>query len=110
MDLNHVTLTGTVERDPITRFVADHAPQVSLTVRLTEVGPTGQTFTLYVPIEAYSAVADVAGELAAGEAVLVDGKVKWTSYTAKDGTKKTSLCVLARLVKRLAPVAVAPMG
>ena len=33
----------------------------------------------------------------------VAGKLKWTAYTARDGSKKTSLCVLARMVKRLAP-------
>jgi single-stranded DNA-binding protein len=56
-----------------------------------------------VPCEAYSQAGEQAGELSAGEAVLVAGKLKWTSWTAKDGTKRTSLCVLARLVKRLAP-------
>lgn len=102
MDLNHCTLTGILERDPITR-VADHGPQqVSFTLRLTEAGPAGQAFTLYVPCEAYSGAAEQAGELHAGEAVLIAGKLKWTSYTAKDGSKKTRLCVLARLVKRLA--------
>ena len=29
----------------------------------------------------------------------------WTSYTAKDGSKKSTLAVLARLIKVLAPVA-----
>ena len=105
-DLNHVTLTGTLERDPITRF-ADHGTQVcSFTLRLTEAGPAGQAFKLYVPVEVYGQAAEQAGELAAGAAVLVAGKLKWTSWTAKDGTKRTSLCVLARLVKRLAPALV----
>lgn len=107
MDLNHTTLTGTLERDPITRL-ADHVTQqVSFTLRLEEAGPAGQRFKLFVPIEAYGQAGEVAGTLAAGEAVLVAGKLKWQSYTARDGSKKTSLCVLARLVKRLAPVAVA---
>ena len=106
MDLNHCTLTGILERDPITR-VADHGtPQVSFTLRLTEAGPAGQAFTLYVPCEAYGQAGELAGELSAGEAVLVAGKLKWTSWTAKDGTKRTSLCVLVRLVKRLAAAAV----
>jgi single-stranded DNA-binding protein len=39
--------------------------------------------------------------------VLVAGTLKWTSYTDKQGQQRTSLCVLARLVKRLAPAAVA---
>ena len=107
MDLNHCTLTGTLARDPITRF-ADHGTQVcGFTLRLTEAGPAGQAFTLFVPVEAYSGTAETAGELHASAAVLVAGKLKWTSWTDKTGQKRTSLCVLARLVKRLAPAAVA---
>ena len=106
MDLNHVTLTGTLERDPTTRF-ADHGTQVTrFTIKLLEAGPAGQAWTLFVPCEVYGEAGELAGELSAGDGVLVAGKLKWTSTTAKDGSKKSSLAVLARLVKRLAPVAV----
>ena len=101
-DLNHVTLTGSLERDPITRFADHGTQQVSLTLHLTEAGSAGQAFTLFVPCEAYAQ----AGELSAGDAVLVAGTLKWTSYTDKQGQKRTSLAVLARLVKRPAPAAV----
>lgn len=106
MDLNHVTLTGILERDSITRFADHGTQQVSFTIRLTEASPAGQAFTLFVPCEAYSQAGEQAGELNAGDAVLVAGKLKWTAYTAKDGSKKTSLCVLARLVKQLAAAGV----
>lgn len=107
MDLNHVTLTGILERDPITRLADQGTQQVSFTLRLTEAGPAGQEFTLYVPVEAYSASAKQAGELTAGAAILVADKLKWTSYTDKTGQKRTSLAVLVRLVKCLAPAPVA---
>ena len=110
MNLNHVTLTGTLERDPITRFADHGTQQVSFTLRLTEAGPAGQAFTLFVPCEAYGQAGELAGDLHVGEAVLIAGKLKWTSYTDKTGQKRTSLCVLARLVKRLAPAAVAAAG
>ena len=106
MDLNHVTLTGCLERDPITRFADHGTPQVSFTLRVDEPGPAGQLFTLFVPVEAYGQAGELAGELHAGEPVLVAGKLKWTSWTDKQGQKRTSLCVLARLVKRLAPAAI----
>jgi Single-strand binding protein family len=105
-DLNHVTLTGTLERDPMTRFGDHGAQQVSFTLRLTEAGPAGQEFKLFVPIEAYGQAGELAGELSAGDAVLVAGKLKWTSYTTKDGAKKSTLAVMARHVKRLTPAAV----
>lgn len=104
--LNHITFTGTVERDPITRFTPDHGTQqVSFTLRLEEPGPAGQAFKLYVPVEAYSQVAAAVGDLNAGAAVMVADKLKWTSWTAKDGSKKSTLAVLARLIKVLAPAA-----
>ena len=106
MDLNHVTLTGTLARDPITRFADTGTQQVSFTLRVDELGPAGQLFKLFVPCEAYGQAGEQAGELHAGAAVLIAGKLKWTSWTDKQGTKRTSLCVLARLVKRLAPAAV----
>lgn len=102
MDLNHVTLTGTPERDPITRFQDHGTQQTSWTLRVEEVNPAGQLFKLFVPVECYGTTADQAGELNAGDAVVIAGKLKWTSYTAKDGSKQSRLCVLARLVKRLA--------
>lgn len=106
MDLNHVTLTGTLERDPLPRC-ADHGmPQVRCTLRLTEAGPAGPACTLCVPCEAYGQAGAQAGDLHAGDAVLVAGKLQWTSDTDKHGQKRTNLCVLARLVKRLAAAAV----
>ena len=110
MDLNHVTLTGTLERDPITRLQDTGTPQVRFTLRVDEPGPAGQRFKLFVPVEVWGQAAEQAGELAAGEPVLVAGKLKWTSWTDKQGQKRTSLCVLARLVKRLAPAAMAAAG
>jgi len=38
--------------------------------------------------------------------VLVAGTLTWTSWTDTQGQKRTSLAVLARLVKRLAAAAV----
>jgi single-stranded DNA-binding protein len=105
-DLNHVTLTGVLERDPITRFADHGTQQVHFTLRLTEPGPAGQAFTLFVPCEAYGQAGELAGNLNASEAVLVAGKLKWTSYTDKSGQKRTSLCVLAWLLQRLQPAGV----
>ncbi len=103
MDLNHCTLTGTLARSPTTRTPEHGTPYVSFTLRVEEASSTGQLFTLFVPVECYGSAADQAGELTAGDSVLLAGKLKWTSWTDKNGQKRTSLCVLARLVKRLAP-------
>ena len=108
--MNSVCVTGVLERDPRTKFASDGAQETSFTLRVEESGKDGTVFRTFVPVEAYGRVAEKAADLSAGDMIGVEGKLKWQSYTARDGTKKTSLCVLARLVKRLAPVAVAPMG
>ena len=106
MDLNHVLVSGTLERDPITRFADHGTQQVSFTLKLIEAGPAGQAFRLFVPVECYGPAALLAGDLSAGAQVVAEGKLKWTSWTAKDGTKKTNLAVLARVVKLLQGVEV----
>jgi single-stranded DNA-binding protein len=64
-------------------------------LRLPEAGPAGQEWKLYVPVEAFSHVAEQAGALSAGARVLVAGKLTFTSWMAKAGSKKTRLAVLA---------------
>jgi hypothetical protein len=72
-DLHHCVLAGVLERAPITRF-ADHGTQMTgFTLKLTEPGPTGQAFRLFVPVESYSQGAEQAGDLSAGASVLVAG-------------------------------------
>ncbi len=39
MDLNHVTLTGTLERDPVARFADHGTQQVHFALRLTRHAP-----------------------------------------------------------------------
>jgi single-stranded DNA-binding protein len=100
-DLNNVHLTGTVERDPVTRN-NDGSVMVGFTVRVEEANrTTGEVFKVYVPIEVYGPTCDQAGQLRAGDVVMVAGKIKWTSWTGKDGQKKSSLAVLARVVRVL---------
>jgi single-stranded DNA-binding protein len=97
-DINSVHLTGTVERDAVKHH--EGTPMVGFTIRVDEVNrASGELFKVYVPIETYGATADQAQALRAGDAVLIGGKLKWTSWTGKDGQKKSSLAVLARLVK-----------
>jgi single-stranded DNA-binding protein len=63
---------------------------VHVTLKRIELGSAGQEFKLYVPVEPYSQVAEQAGDRSAGDAVLVAGKLQWTSWTANDGTKKSN--------------------
>jgi hypothetical protein len=104
--LKHYVLTGELERAPITRFADPGTHMMGFTRKRTEPGPTGQAFRLCVPVESYSPGAEQAGDFSAGDSVLVADKLKFTSWTTTDGMKKTSLAVLARLMKVLTPASV----
>ena len=100
MDVNQVTLTGVVERDPVTK-TCESGAMLGLTLRVTEIGQSGQEFKTFVPCELYSHTMAQAEQVRAGDAILVSGKVKWTSWTDKQGQKRSSLAILVRLVKAL---------
>ena len=99
-DINSVHLTGVVERDPVKHH--EGTPMLGFTIRVEEVNrASGEVFKVFVPIEVYGQGCDQAQGLRAGDAVLVAGKVKWTSWVGKDGQKKSSLAVLARMVRTM---------
>ena len=97
--LHHVVLSDTVERPAL----AKGDEQVHCTRRRTEIGPAGPTFSLDIPVETSGALAEGAAALRAGDAVGVTGKGQWTGWTDCHGQKRTSLCVLARIIKCLDP-------
>jgi|SoiMetStandDraft_2_1073263.scaffolds.fasta_scaffold128623_3 hypothetical protein len=70
-----------------------------ISLKVPQTSPTGQTFKLYVPIEAYGQAAEQARDLSPDDAVLVEGRLTWQSDVTKDGTKKSGLAVLARAVR-----------
>jgi single-stranded DNA-binding protein len=102
-DLNHCVVTGTLKYDPAVKFSDAGAQQVTLTIDCLELGPAGGVFNLWVPVECYGELAQVAGALHVGDSVLISGKLKYRTTVDRTGAKKSGLCVLARLVKVLAP-------
>ena len=105
-DLKHYVLTGGLERAP------HHAPcrprhaDDGLYPHTHRAGLTGQECRLCVPVESYSQGAEQAGDLSAGDSVVVAGQVQFPSWTMRDSMRKTSLAVLARLMKVLTPASV----
>lgn len=101
-DLNHCTLTGALERDPVVSFDPESGLQVCrFTLRVDEQGK-GATFKTFIVCEAYGRAAERAAELGAGVVVGIEGKLKWRSTTDRHGEKKSGLCVLVRQVHVLA--------
>jgi single-stranded DNA-binding protein len=102
--LNVVALTGILERDPTIRCDPDSGtPRCSGTLRCEDVGASGSTFKLYVPLEAWGKTAEALGELHAGALVAVQGKLCWRKYVTKAGEEKGTLAVLVGKVSMLMP-------
>ena len=106
MSLNTVCITGHLARDPITRF-EDNGQQVTGWTLKVDEGQDNRPFTLFVPCEAYGRLGEEAAVLSGEDYVAVEGKLKWKSYVDKTGTKRSTLCVLAR---RLTVLAAAQMA
>ena len=84
--LNSVALVGALERDPTMRFVpASGSPCCTATLRCDETGSGGQTFRLYVPLEAYGRTAEALAALTAGTLLGVQGKLAWRQWRNCDG-------------------------
>ena len=99
MDINQVVVSGAIERDPVVKS-AESGMMVGFTLAVVDINrQTGQEFKTYVAVETYGQTAAEAEHFRAGDSVIVSGKLKFTSWTGKDGTKKTTLAVLARQVK-----------
>ena len=93
--LNTICIAGHLARDPITKF-EDNGQQLTTWTLKVDEGQDNRPFTLFVPCEAYGRMGEEAAVLSAEDYVAVEGKLKWKSYTDKTGTKRSTLCVLAR--------------
>ena len=104
--MNNVSLVGRLTRDPYTRFEDAGSQVTTFTLLLTEPGKQGETFSLYVGCASYGKTAEQAATLSAEDLVAVEGKLKYRSYTDKQGQKKSTLCVLVRSLTVLVPSSV----
>lgn len=106
-DTNVVLVSGVLERAPYTKTSDNGATLVGFSLKVTETNPaTGVSFKTYVSMEAYGSVAAVARDLSVDDACLVEGKLKFQTYTAKTGEKKSGLAILARAIRVLQPAEV----
>ncbi|MDQ3830548.1 MAG: single-stranded DNA-binding protein [Candidatus Tectomicrobia bacterium] len=95
--LNKVLLTGAVsEAGPKLNYPESGGnPVCSFTLIVTEKGPNGQAFKLFVPVDVFGKDAENTAErLEAGMPVFIDGKLKWKSWVDKKGEKQGRLTVM----------------
>lgn len=104
--MNKITLTGNLVRDPELRSTPNGVQVCSFTIATNRrfKGGDGQPVTDFFRITVWRQQAESCHKyLAKGKKVLVVGEFQPSEYTAKDGTKKTSLEVQADEVEFLSP-------
>lgn len=103
-----VTITGRLTADPQIRFTQNGDSVVSFSVAHTDRKLDRNTNqwvdageTLFLNVSAFKQLADGAAEaLIKGDLVTVIGKLKQRSYDAKDGTRRTSMELVADEIAR----------
>ena len=77
--INRVTLVGTVSSYGVTvSFVGQGTAKAALTVVVREVGSDGKEHQTFITCEIWGKKAEAAGELEAGDVVLIEGKLRRT--------------------------------
>jgi single-stranded DNA-binding protein len=102
--VNHVVVSGRLERDPALRYRADGTALCTCTLRLEERGPHGEDFRLYVPVGAYGKLGEALGRCGHGDLLLFNGKLFWRSSPTRTGDVKGSLAVLVQKMSVLLPM------
>ena len=104
--LNHVILMGGLTRDPELRRTAGGTAITKLSLAVSEqyknkAGENVET-TCYVDIDAWGRLGENCAQyLAKGSPVLVQGKLQFEQWEAKDGSKRSKLSVRATDVQFL---------
>jgi single-strand DNA-binding protein len=98
--LNKVFLMGNITRDPELRYVPSGTAVATFSVAVNraykdKTGEKKEEVT-FVRVEAWGKTAEICGEyLKKGSAVLVEGRLKSSSWEGQDGQKRSSLDVVA---------------
>ncbi|MBI2071157.1 MAG: single-stranded DNA-binding protein [Elusimicrobia bacterium] len=106
-EINLVVLSGRLTRDPELRFIPSGRPvgRISIAVNRRFFNKTSnewQDETAFVDINVWGDAAQrVKDRLRKGSPVLVEGRLRFRQWEAKDGTKRSSLEVEARRVQFL---------
>lgn len=108
-DINRVIITGRLTRDPELRATQSGASSLSIplavndAVRNRDTGEWDERAN-YVDCVVFGRRAEaLASRLRKGAGVTVDGKLRWSSWESKDGSKHSKLEVVVNGLKLHAP-------
>src|SRR2546430_1865993 len=103
-NINRVTLTGNLTRDPELRQ-AGETPVCSMRIAVNDrrkVGGEWQDVAGYYDVTVWGRQGESAAQyLEKGRAVAVDGRLQWREYQDKDGNKRQAVDIVADSVQFL---------
>jgi len=108
-NINRVILVGNLTRDPELKTLPSGMAVCSLGIAVNHRRKNQQSGEWteepnYFNIEVFGNQAEsCARYLAKGRAVAVDGRLRWRSWEAQDGTKRTAIDVVADTVQFIGP-------
>lgn len=98
---NKITIVGHLGRDPVLRYTPQGTAVCDFSVATTERrsgggGGDAQDFTTWFKITLWGKQAEVANQyLSKGKQVYIEGRLRQSEYTDREGMKRTSLEVTA---------------
>jgi single-stranded DNA-binding protein len=97
MHINHCLIVGRVSKTgPKLSYASTGTPICSFVVEVDERGKESDVFTTYLPVEISGRYAEpTAGELEAGDEVMVSGKLKYKSVVDAKPSQKTSKVIIS---------------
>jgi single-strand DNA-binding protein len=106
LNLNTVLIAGHLTRDPAVKRLANDrtVADFGLAINRRYKGPDGELKedATFVDIEAWGRTAELAGQyLNKGSPCFVEGRLKYETWQAKDGTRRTTLKVVAENIQFL---------
>ena len=100
MSINRVTLTGNLTRDPELRYAQNGTPILDMGLAVNDRAKNQQTGQWedrpnFVDLAMFGTRAErVAPYLSKGSKVAVEGRLRWSQWQAKDGSKRSKLEVV----------------
>lgn len=104
MGINHITLVGTVLRDPEKRMTQDGVPTATMTVAVKRPPrQDGQVseMTDNIRVVVWRGLVESIEKLRKGDVVSVEGRLRTRTDTAPDGRKRKFVDVDAQSVERI---------
>jgi single-strand DNA-binding protein len=109
-NVNIVLLAGNLTRDPELRYLPSGQPVCSFSIAINRIFTNDknekQEQVSFIRIVAWARLAEICNEyLKKGSSVMVDGRMESRSWEAQDGTKRSTVEVVAAHVQFLSPKA-----